>query len=298
MGISAAGAPVVLITGCSSGIGAAAARRFAAAGFRVFASMRRVEAGEDLRREAAAAGWDLTTPALDVTNDASVRTAVESVLSASGGRMDVLVNNAGYYLLGPIEETAPAELAAQIDTNVLGALRVIRAVLPAMRAAASGTIINVSSISGLLVLPISGPYHASKYALEALTEALRYEVSRFGIRVVAVEPGPFETKFHRNEVRVREMARPSSAYAGLVAAYERELGKLRRGQVDAVARTIVRAAQARSPRLRWRVGPSSFTGGVLRRFVPDRIYEWAIGLVFNRGMRAHTQAGRSRSGPV
>jgi NAD(P)-dependent dehydrogenase (short-subunit alcohol dehydrogenase family) len=302
--------PVVLITGCSSGIGAETARGFARAGFRVFATMRRPEAGAQLRQEAAAAGWTLTTPQLDVTSETSVATAVADLLAATGGRIDVLVNNAGYYCMGPVEETSPAELAAQLDTNLLGVLRLVRAVVPTMRVTGRGTVVNISSISGLVVLPLVGPYHASKFALEALTEALRYELSPFGVRVVAVEPGPIASAFHHNEVRVRGGGLPESPYAGLTAAYDRESAKLRRGRAVDVARVVVRAATARRPRLRWRVGPTSFSGGVLRRLVPDRIYEWAIGFVFHRGWRpprgpgaapggsSESAAGRSGPRPV
>lgn len=279
-GTASAGRPVVLITGCSSGIGAASARRFAQAGYHVFASMRRPGSTNPLLQEAASAGWDLSTPQLDVTDEASVTGAMASVLAGTGGRLDVLVNNAGYYCMGPIEETSPADLRAQMETNVLGVLRVTRAVLPTMRAQQRGTVINVSSVAGVVVVPLVGPYHASKWALEALSEALRYEVSRFGVRVVTIEPGPMETAFYRNEVRVSDPGKDGSPYAPLFAAYERELGKLRRGRAEDVAAVIVRAAQARRPRLRWRVGPTSFTGGVLRRLVPDRVYEWLIGFAF------------------
>jgi NAD(P)-dependent dehydrogenase (short-subunit alcohol dehydrogenase family) len=247
--------------------------------------MRRTEAGAELRREAEAAGWALTTPRLDVTGDDSVAAAVAALLAETGGRIDVLVNNAGYYCMGPIEKTTPAELAAQLDTNLLGVLRLVRAVVPVMRARGAGTVVNVSSISGLVVLPLVGPYHASKFALEALTEALRYEVGPFGVRVIAVEPGPMASAFHHNEVRVAGSADPASPYVGLTEAYDRESAKLRRGKVADVARVIYEAATARHPRLRWRVGPTSFSGGVLRRLVPDRIYEWAIAWVFHRGWR-------------
>src|SRR3954468_20344582 len=161
----------VLITGSSSGIGRAVAERFAALGWRVFASMRRPEAGEPLRVRAAAAGWRLETPTLDVTDDASVRAAVDGVLASTGGRLDALVNNAGYYALGPLEETSPDELRAQLDTNVVGVHRVTRAVLPAMGARRAGAIVTLGSVSGLVALPIAGPYHASKWALEGMIES-------------------------------------------------------------------------------------------------------------------------------
>jgi NAD(P)-dependent dehydrogenase (short-subunit alcohol dehydrogenase family) len=298
--------PVVLITGCSSGIGAEAARQFARAGYRVFASMRRPERSPELRKEAEAAGWTLSTPSLDVTSDSSVNMAVHDLLAETGGRIDVLVNNAGYYCVGPIEETTPAELGAQLETNVLGVLRVTRAVLPAMRAAGAGTVINVSSISGLVVVPLAGPYHASKFALEALTEGLRYELRPFGIRVVAVEPGLTATSFHHNEVWSAGARRADSPYAAMTDTYQRLNARLPRAQAPAVAAVIVRAARARRPRLRWRVGPTSFSGGVLRRLTPDWLYETLIRLVFHRrrpalapaAAAAESGSGRGGSGPV
>jgi NAD(P)-dependent dehydrogenase (short-subunit alcohol dehydrogenase family) len=272
--------PVALITGCSSGIGRATAERFARAGYRVYASMRRPEAGAELRAQAAASGWALETPALDVDSDASVASAVSAVLVATGGRIDVLVNNAGFYCCGPLEHTRPDELRAQLETNVVGVLRTVRAVLPAMRARRAGTIVNISSISGLVVVPAVGPYHASKWALEAMTEALRYEVRPFGVRVVAVEPGMVRTALYDKEVRAEATRQPDSPYAGLMKAYDRESAKLRKSDPGQVANVIYRAATSRKPRLRWRTGPNSFTGGVLRRFVPDRLYEWLVSRVF------------------
>jgi NAD(P)-dependent dehydrogenase (short-subunit alcohol dehydrogenase family) len=272
--------PVVLITGCSSGIGRVTAERFARAGFQVFASMRRPEGGAALRERAAAEGWPLDTPALDVTSDSSVEMGVRGVLAASGGRIDVLVNNAGYYAYGPVEETSPDELRAQLETNVVGVLRVTRAVLPAMRARGQGRIVNLSSISGLVVVPGAGPYHASKFALEALTEALRYEVSGQGIQVVAVEPGPFRTALHDKQVRAAAAGQPGSPYARLMQAYEREAARMKRGDPAPVAEVIFRAATRPRPRLRWRVGPTSFSGGILRRLVPDRLYEAVLRFVF------------------
>jgi NAD(P)-dependent dehydrogenase (short-subunit alcohol dehydrogenase family) len=289
--------PVVLITGCSSGIGRATARRFARAGYRVYASMRRPQAGAELRAEADAQGWMLSTPALDVNSDTSVEAAVSMLLAETGGRLDVLVNNAGYYCYGPIEETSPDELRAQLETNVVGVLRVTRAVLPTMRARRRGAIVNLSSISGRVVIPIAGPYHASKWALEALSEALRYEVASFGIRVTLVEPGPFQTELHTKEMRTRQSLREGSPYAPLMRAYEYESGKLRRGDVELVAETIHRVATRRRPRLRWPIGPSAFTGGVLRRFVPDGLYERIVEWVFHRKRRLAADSGPSQTSP-
>lgn len=277
--------PVVLITGASSGIGRAAARRFASRGWRVFASMRHPERGESLLAEAKDRGWDLHVPALDVTDDGSVARAVGAMLATTGGRIDVLLNNAGYYTYGPLEETTPDELRAQMETNFIGVHRVTRAVLPAMRARRRGRVIVIGSVSGLVVLPAVGPYHASKWAIEAWTETLRYEVSAWGIQVALIEPGPFRTALHDNEVKATAAAASDSPYAGLVAAYEHQAKRVHRAELPALIDVIERAATSARPRLRWPVGPSSFSAAYLRRLVPDRIYELVMRLVFRR--RAH-----------
>jgi NAD(P)-dependent dehydrogenase (short-subunit alcohol dehydrogenase family) len=274
--------PAILITGCSSGIGRATAERFAARGWRVFATMRRPEAdaGGALREQAARQGWRLTTPALDVTRDDSVDAAVAGALGETGGRLDVLVNNAGYYALGPLEETSPDELRAQLETNVVGVHRVTRAVLPVMRARGTGAIVTMGSVSGLVAVPIAAPYHASKWALEGMIEALRLELLPFGVRVALIEPGPFKTALHDNEVRAAASGRPDSPYAALDAAYVRQARGMRRADVKRVVDVIERAATARNPKLRWPVGPTSFTVGRLRAFVPDRLYELVMRLGF------------------
>ena len=190
----------ILITGSSSGIGRATAERFASRGWRVFASMRNPEdRGAPLRARAAEAGWRLTTPDLDVIRDDSVAVATADILRETGGRLDVLINNAGYYQFGALEETSPDELRAQLETNVVGVQRVTRAVLPAMRARRAGTIVTLGSVSGRVAVPLGGPYHASKWALEGMIEALRLELIPFGVRVVLIEPGPYHTMLHDNE---------------------------------------------------------------------------------------------------
>lgn len=279
--------PVALITGASSGIGRATVRRFAARGWRVFASMRSPEKGESLRAEARDRGWALNTPQLDVTSDASVAQAVGDLLEATRGRIDLLVNNAGYFAIGPLEETTPAELAAQFETNVIGAHRVTRAVLPAMRARGQGRIVFIGSLSGLVVLPIGGPYHASKWAIEALAESLRYELHQFGIGVALVEPGPFKTELHANERLASGAGAPGSPYFGLLEAYQGQSRQLRRAELPTLVNVIERAATVRRPRLRWPVGPSAFSAAYLRRIVPDFLYELVVRMVFrDRGPRA------------
>ncbi|HZR15252.1 MAG TPA: SDR family oxidoreductase [Acidimicrobiia bacterium] len=178
----------ILITGCSSGIGRATAVELAKRGHEVVATARRPETIEDL---------DVAMRlALDVVDDASVRAAV-----AGAGDVDVLVNNAGYGVVGPVERLPLDDVRRMFETNVFGAWRMIQAVLPAMRARGSGVIVNVSSLAGRVSSPLNGGYSGSKYALEAVSEALHYEVGHFGIRVVVVEPGRFATRFGETEQR-------------------------------------------------------------------------------------------------
>jgi NAD(P)-dependent dehydrogenase (short-subunit alcohol dehydrogenase family) len=269
----------VLITGSSSGIGRATAERFAARGWRVFASMRRPEAGAELRDLAAGKGWRLSTPALDVARDDSVAAAVGALLAETSGQLDVLVNNAGYYAWGPLEETSPDELRAQLETNVVGVHRVTRAVLPAMRARRAGTVVTLGSVSGLVALPVVGPYHASKWALEGMIEAWRLELGPLGVRMALVEPGPFATALHANEL-LAAGNRPESPYAGLVEAYRhRSAGLPRAKNLAPVVDAIERAATSTRPRLRWPVGPTSLSAR-LRPFVPDRLYELIMRIAF------------------
>jgi NAD(P)-dependent dehydrogenase (short-subunit alcohol dehydrogenase family) len=277
---SASAAPVVLITGASSGIGHAAARRFAALGWRVWASMRHPEKGEALRLEARERGWVLETPALDVTDDASVSGAVARLLAATDQRIDLLLNNAGYYSLGACEDTTADELRAQLETNVIGVHRVTRAVLPAMRARQAGRVMVIGSLSGLVALPVLGAYQASKWALEAWTESLRYELRPFGIEVVLLEPGPFQTNLHVNERAALASQDPASPYRPLMENYRRQSAGMRRASLPLLIDTIQRAATVARPRLRWPVGPTSVQAAYLRRLSPDWLYEWVVRLAF------------------
>ena len=184
---------VVIVTGCSSGFGERAALTFARQGHTTFATVRSLESGKHLVDAARDEELDLHVLRLDVRDVESVEAAIAEVLEREG-RIDICVNNAGIELRGPVEECADDEVLAQFDTNVFGVVRVIRAVLPTMRAQGAGVIVNVSSIAGLVSRPFAGLYSASKHALEAISEALHFEVEEFGIRVAVVEPGQFETE--------------------------------------------------------------------------------------------------------
>ena len=258
---------VILLTGCSSGIGRASALALAARGHRVFATARKEDDLAGLERDG------LTALALDVTDPATIAAAVGAVLSRAN-RLDVLVNNAGYPQYGSVEEVTLAQWRAQFDVNVFGTLAVTQAVLPAMRKQQSGRIINVSSVAGKLGIPFAAPYCASKHALEALSDALRVEVSPFGIRVVLVEPGPVETRFgDRARAGVAALLSRPGPYQELYKLAERAMNvDFQRGNLpaEAVARVIVQASESASPRTRYPVGIMARAYIALRRALPDR----------------------------
>ena len=204
---------VVLITGCSTGIGLRTAIAFAGNGDTVVATMRNPAKADGLRKAAADAGVEVDVVALDVTNDASARSAVADVLGRHG-RIDVLVNNAGVGLSGPVEDFPEDQARAAMETNFWGPVRMARLVLPGMRAQGSGVIVNVSSITGRLpAFPCYAFYAAGKHAVGALSESLAAEVAPFGIRVVCVEPGYYDTALSDTVDTLVEQIDPSSPYA-------------------------------------------------------------------------------------
>ncbi len=260
---AAPGPPVALVTGASSGVGEACARALADAGYRVFGSSR----------DPAFAPSAFEGLTLDVTSDESVRAAVAEVLTRAG-RVDLLVNNAGYGLAGAVEETPVEAVRAQLETNFFGALRMIQEVLPGMREQGSGLIVNVSSIGGLMGLPFQGAYSASKFALEGLTEALRQELSGSGVRVALVEPGDLRTRI--TERRVKSAPAPGSPYR---AGWERALAVIEKEERAGAAprlvgELVVRLAGRRRPRVRYTVGRASQRLSVgLKRLLPGRLFE-------------------------
>ena len=269
----------VLITGCSSGIGRETALRLAARGWTVYASARRPESIADLERAGC------KTLALDVTDEASMRAAVGAV-EAEQGAVGALVNNAGYSQSGALETLAMERLRRQFETNVFGLVRMCQLVLPAMRAAGHGRIVNVSSMGGKLVFPGGGAYHASKHAVEALSDALRFEVRAFGVRVVIVEPGLITTNFGETAAGSLEGAggdgpgRAEDPYASFnaavgaatVGAYEGPMKRLGGGP-DAVAKTIEKAIESTNPKPRYRVTASAKLALGQRRLLTDRAWD-------------------------
>jgi NAD(P)-dependent dehydrogenase (short-subunit alcohol dehydrogenase family) len=268
----------VLITGCSSGIGRATALRLARGGWRVYATARRPETLGDLRE----AGCD--TLALDVTDEQSMQSAVERV-QAEAGAVGVLVNNAGYSQGGAIETVPLDAVRRQFETNVFGLVRLTQLALPAMRAQRWGKVVNVGSMGGRVSFPGAGHYHATKHALEAISDALRFELRGFGIDVILLEPGLITTEFGETASAsiAAAQAREDDPYAHFNAAvgamttgaYEGPMRLLGAGP-DRVAKTIARAISRRNPPARITITPSAKVVLALRRMLPDRAWEAAM----------------------
>jgi NAD(P)-dependent dehydrogenase (short-subunit alcohol dehydrogenase family) len=271
----------VLITGCSTGIGRATAQHLASRGMTVYATARREEAIADLRE-----GGCRTLP-LDVTDEPSMRAAVERV-EAEAGAVGALVNNAGYSQSGAVETVAPEDLRRQFETNVFGLVRMCQLVLPGMRGAGRGRIINISSMGANFTFPGGGVYHATKYAVEALSDALRFEVAGFGVQVVLVQPGLIRTEFASTAAaEVREEDGPYAAFNARVAQATQEVyerGPLARlgGGPEAVAAAIERAITVRRPRIRYRVTPSAHLLVGQRRLMTDGLWDRFVGTQFPR----------------
>jgi NAD(P)-dependent dehydrogenase (short-subunit alcohol dehydrogenase family) len=262
----------VLITGCSSGIGHATAQHLAEKGWTVYATARRPESIADLE----AAGCK--TLALDVNDEASMQAAVDRVVQAEGA-VGVLVNNAGYSQSGAVESVPMDQVRRQFETNVFGLLRMCQLVLPGMRAQRWGKVVNISSMGGRLTFPGGGLYHATKYAVEALSDALRFEVKGFGVDVILIEPGLIVTNF--GEVASSSVGEagdgPYAEFNRKVAevtegAYKGPMAKLGAGP-EAVAHTIGKAISSRRPKARYPVTPSAHLMINQRRLVPDRVWD-------------------------
>ena len=261
----------VLVTGCSTGIGRATAERLADQGWTVYATARRLESIDDLQ------GKGCKTLALDVTDEQSMQTAVSAVEAAEGA-VGVLVNNAGYSQSGAVESVKLDDVRAQFETNVFGLVRMCQLVLPAMRRQGWGKIVNVSSMGGKLTFPGGGIYHGTKHAVEAISDALRFEVRGFGVDVIVIEPGLIKTQFADAAVSKIESGTigngPYAEFNAAVAeatagAYEGPLAKLGGGPED-VARKIAKAISRRRPKTRYPVTPSARMILGLHTVLPDR----------------------------
>lgn len=273
--------PVALITGCSTGIGFETALLLARKGWRVFATLRDVKKSGPLRK--ASAGLPLEILPLDVDRPASVRRAVAAVVRKAG-RIDALVNNAGWGAFGALEEFSDAEIEAQYETNVFGLLRVTREVLPLLRSQGSGRIVHIGSLAGQMTFAGIGLYCSTKYAVEAVTESLRLEVRPFNIQVAVVEPGSIKTPFKANRRKAGAFVKGRSAYQKTlqaILAFGNHPSILAPGPAK-VARTVARALESRRMAVRYRVGLDSVLFPVIRWFMPDSLYDFVLRRMYAR----------------
>ncbi len=265
---------IVLITGCSTGIGRATAERLAGAGHTVYATARRLESIADLEAKGC------RTLALDVNDEESMEAAVDAVEAAEGA-VGVLVNNAGYSQSGAVESVKMEDARAQFETNVFGLIRMCQLVLPGMRKAGGGRIVNIGSMGGKLTFPGGGMYHATKYSVEAISDALRFEVAGFGVKVVLIEPGLITSDFGAAAAHALESGNeaggPYDEFNRMVGKataeiYEGPMAKFG-GPPDAVAKVIEKAITGRRPRPRYKVTISAKAMTAQRVLVSDRMWD-------------------------
>ncbi|MDP9340520.1 MAG: SDR family NAD(P)-dependent oxidoreductase [Actinomycetota bacterium] len=276
----ATGRGVAVITGSSSGFGMLSAVELAGKGFRVYATMRNPGKRDNLDRAAAEAGVSVEVLPLDVTSDESVAAAFEKVL-AEAGLVDVLVSNAGYGVGGFVEDTSIEQFREQFETNFFGGVRVVKAVLPGMRERRSGRIILMSSIGVFNSVPGLSAYNASKAALEAFGEALRYEAAHDGIFVTLIEPGTYATDIFFDNAKYAEgMQDPSSPHYERSRRLERfamkQVERRRKADPREVARKVAQAATVRRPKLRYLVGTDARLIKPVRAVMPVRVTEAAV----------------------
>ncbi len=256
---------VVLITGASSGIGNETAKLFQTKNWKVAATMRTPENAVDLKQIA-----DIECFKLDVTDNDSIKTAIAAVI-AKFGRIDTVVNNAGFAVVGPFEAATPEEIEREMQTNVYGLMNVCREILPIFREQKGGTIVNVASMGGRITFPLYSIYHASKWAVEGFSESLQYEVKQFGIKIKIIEPGPIKTDFYERSMTITKKE-GLTAYDNFVARAMPNMQKAGETGADSsvVAETIYRAVTDDSWKMRYPVNARAIL--TLRRLLPDSIF--------------------------
>ena len=262
--------PVVLITGASTGIGRAAAELFAKRGYTVYAAARSLDKLESFATDS------IHAVVLDVTNDASMVACVRQVIDAEG-RIDVLVNNAGYGSHGAVEDVPMAEARRQMDVNLFGLARMTQLVLPSMRDAGHGRIINIASMAGRVWTPFAAWYHASKFAVEGLSASMRLELKPFGIDVVVIEPGAIATPWGGIAAQHLRDASANGAYAKAAQRAAARLSSTYNGthmtKAETIAKRIVKAATARRPRPRYLLGFGAKPMVYIQKLFGDRAYD-------------------------
>ncbi|GGQ54033.1 oxidoreductase [Streptomyces asoensis] len=266
-------AKTALVTGASSGIGEATALELHRLGYTVYGAARRTDRLREL------AGHGIRPLAMDVTDDASMRAGIEKI-TAETGRLDVLVNNAGYGSYGALEDVPLDEARHQFEVNVFGAIRLAQLALPHMRAQRSGTVVNITSMGGKIHTPLGGWYHGTKFALEALSDCLRLEARPFGVDVVVIEPGGIATEWGGIAADTLEKSSAGGAYAAqataVASALRSEANAKRNSPPSVIAEAIGKAVTARRPKTRYATGFGARPLIALRRVLPDRAFDMVI----------------------
>ena len=273
---------VALVTGASAGIGDATARRLSQLGYTVYAAARRVD------RMSALADAGVRVEPVDVTDDPSMVTLIEKII-AETGRIDVLVNNAGYGSYGALEDVPIAEARRQFDVNIFGLARLTQLVLPHMRAQRDGYIVNISSVGGKIWEPLGSWYHATKFAVEGLSDSLRAEVAEFGIKVVIIEPGAIRTEWagiSADNLQATSADTPYAGQAKVVGGALRTADTSRlTSEPEVVAHAIGRAVQSARPRTRYAVGGGARSVLLTQRILTDRGFDRFIRTVYRAASR-------------
>ncbi len=265
---------VAVVTGSSSGIGYETALMLARNGFRTYATMRNPEKAKHISDMAKKEKLPLHVLKLDVIDEKSVNDAIKTIQS-DAGRIDVLVNNAGYGLIGSLEDLSLSEIKAQYETNVFGLIRVTQAVLPIMREQKSGIIVNVSSIGGKMAIPLSSTYISTKFAVEGLSESIAYDLEPFGIKVVIIEPGAIKTNFDTGMVVAKNNQNPNSPYYKSMQKFQNSLiSVVKNGTLPTkVAEVILHAITSPNPDLRYTVGDDAALLAQKRKDLSDSDFQ-------------------------
>jgi NAD(P)-dependent dehydrogenase (short-subunit alcohol dehydrogenase family) len=261
---------VAIVTGSSSGIGLDACVTLARNGFLTYATMRNLDKSPIVRAAAEKEKLPIKVQQLDVTDDQSVSNAIQTIISETG-RIDVLVNNAGYGLIGAFEELSIDEIKNQYETNLFGLIRVTQAVLPIMRNQQSGTIVNVSSGAGLFGYPGGSAYVSTKFAVEGLSESISYELGQFGINVVLIEPGFIKTNFLNAMAIAKKAQDPNSPYSQMMQRVQTNSTEMAKNgsSVDVVSKAILEAVTSKSPNLRYLAGKDVETWAAGKKTMSD-----------------------------
>ncbi len=261
---------IAIVTGSSSGIGLDASVTLARNGFLTYATMRNLDKSSIVKSNADKEKLPIKVEQLDVTSDHSVNNAIQTILSETG-RIDVLVNNAGYGLTGAFEDLSIDEIKTLYETNVFGLMRVTQAILPIMRRQKSGTIVNVSSGAGLFGYPGGSAYVSTKFAVEGLSESISYELGQFGIRVALIEPGFIKTNFANAMVTAKKAQDSSSPYLQMMKRIQAATGEIAKSgsSVDVVSKAILEAVTTKSPNLRYLAGKDVETWAANKKTMSD-----------------------------